>query len=123
MKLAPQKAKKNQTRIGFDASAPAAPSPGIPQVPFASASDASAPEPLLTVKEIAPRLFLQPRTAALWARTGRLPGYHIGRKWGFKWSEVENCLRRDTTEFQTLKRLNAKKLKLNTENGPRDHKP
>lgn len=52
------------------------------------------PERLLTTKEIAPRLFIQPRTAALWARKGRIPAYHIGRKLGFKWVEVEQALQR-----------------------------
>jgi len=54
------------------------------------------PEGLLTTEEIAPRLFIQPRTAALWARQGRIPAYHIGRKLGFKWVEVEHSLRRVT---------------------------
>ena len=45
-------------------------------------------ERLLTTKEISPRLFIQPRTAALWARQGRIPAYHIGRKLGFKWVET-----------------------------------
>ena len=54
------------------------------------------PEGLLTTKEISPRLFIQPRTAALWARQGRIPAYHIGRKLGFKWVEVEHSLRRVT---------------------------
>ena len=49
-------------------------------------------EGLLTAKEIAPRLFIQPRTAALWARQGRLPAYRIGRKLGFKWEEVQLAL-------------------------------
>ena len=55
-------------------------------------------EGLLTAKEIAPRLFIQPRTAALWARQGRLPAYRIGRKLGFKWEEVEKALPRTKAE-------------------------
>ena len=55
------------------------------------------PEQLLTTKEISPRLFIQPRTAALWARQGRIPAYLIGRKLGFKWVEVEQALQRVTT--------------------------
>ena len=55
------------------------------------------PEGLLTTKEISPRLFIQPRTAALWARQGRIPAYLIGRKLGFKWVEVEQALQRVTT--------------------------
>ena len=50
------------------------------------------PERLLTAKEISPRLFIKPRTAALWARQGRIPAYRIGRKLGFKWEEVERAL-------------------------------
>ena len=55
-------------------------------------------EGLLTAKEIAPRLFIQPRTAALWARQGRLPAYRIGRKLGFKWEEVEKALPKTKAE-------------------------
>ena len=47
---------------------------------------------LLTSREISGPLFIQPRTAALWARQGRIPAYRIGRKLGFKWVEVEQAL-------------------------------
>jgi excisionase family DNA binding protein len=47
---------------------------------------------LLTAEDISARLFIKPRTAALWARQGRLPAYRIGRKLGFKWEEVERAL-------------------------------
>jgi hypothetical protein len=57
---------------------------------------ANCPERLLTAAEISVRLLIKPRTAALWARQGRLPAYHLGRKLGFKWSEVEHSLRRVT---------------------------
>ena len=53
-------------------------------------------ERLLTTKEISTCLFIQPRTAALWARQGRIPAYYIGRKLGFKWVEVEQALQRVT---------------------------
>ncbi len=55
-------------------------------------------ERLLTAKEISPRLFIQPRTVALWARQGRLPAYRIGRKLGFKWEEVERALPKTNAE-------------------------
>ena len=49
-------------------------------------------ERLLTAEDISARLFIKPRTAALWARQGRIPAYRIGRKLGFKWEEVERAL-------------------------------
>lgn len=58
---------------------------------------ANCPERLLTAAEISIRLLIKPRTAALWARQGRLPAYHLGRKLGFKWSEVEQALQRVAT--------------------------
>jgi excisionase family DNA binding protein len=51
-------------------------------------------EGLLTARDIAPRLLIQPRTVAKWARQGRIPAYQIGRKLGFKWVEVEQSLQR-----------------------------
>ena len=71
----------------------AAPKPKLPATALAF------PEGLLTTKEIAPRLFIQPRTAALWARQGRIPAYHIGRKLGFKWVEVERALPKTKAEI------------------------
>ena len=66
---------------------------GCANLPPASATlPPTFPERLLTAKEISPRLFIKPRTAALWARQGRLPAYRIGRKLGFKWEEVERAL-------------------------------
>ena len=56
-------------------------------------------ERLLTTKEIAPRLFIQPRTAALWVRQGRLPAYRIGRKLAFKWEQVERALPKNKAEI------------------------
>ena len=55
-------------------------------------------ERLLTAEEIAPRLFIKPRTAALWARQGRIPAYRVGRKLGFKWEEVERVLPKTKAE-------------------------
>ena len=52
------------------------------------------PEGLLTTKEIAPRLLIKPKTAALWARRKKIPGYKVGRKIGFKWAEVEQSLKK-----------------------------
>jgi excisionase family DNA binding protein len=49
---------------------------------------------LLTARDIAPRLLIKPRTVAKWARQGRIPAYHVGRKLGFKWVEVEQSLQR-----------------------------
>ena len=49
-------------------------------------------ERLLTAEDISARLFIKPRTAALWARQGRLPAYRSGRKWLFKWEEVQLAL-------------------------------
>lgn len=66
---------------------------GCANLPPASATQPPTfPERLLTAKEISPRLFIKPRTAALWARQGRIPAYRIGRKLGFKWEEVERAL-------------------------------
>jgi hypothetical protein len=99
MNLAPRNAK-NQTRNGVGASASKAPSsqPAPVAEPRLGDRQPVSPAPvgerLLTAVEIAPLIFIQPRTAALWARQGRLPAYKIGRKWGFKWSEVEKSLSR-----------------------------
>jgi excisionase family DNA binding protein len=49
-------------------------------------------ERLLNTHEIAARLLIQSRTAALWARQGRLPAYRLGRLLRFKWDEVERAL-------------------------------
>jgi excisionase family DNA binding protein len=46
----------------------------------------------LNTNDIAARLLIQPRTAALWARQGRLPAYRLGRYLRFKWDEVERSL-------------------------------
>jgi excisionase family DNA binding protein len=56
-------------------------------------------ERLLTADDISARLFIKPRTAALWARQGRLPAYRIGRKLGFKWEEVEKALPKTKAEI------------------------
>ena len=63
---------------------------GVGLAPARSGSEPG--EGLLTTKEIAPRLFIQPRTAALWVQQGRIPAYRIGRKLGFKWEEVQRAL-------------------------------
>ena len=89
--IGPAGKKPNPAKSGPGGRPPvAAPKPKLPATALAF------PEGLLTTKEIAPRLFIQPRTAALWARQGRIPAYHIGRKLGFKWVEVEHSLRRVT---------------------------
>jgi excisionase family DNA binding protein len=46
----------------------------------------------LNTSDIAGRLGIRPRTAALWARQGRLPAYRLGRYLRFKWDEVERAL-------------------------------
>jgi len=49
-------------------------------------------ERLLNTREVAAGLLIRPRTAALWARQGRLPSYRLGRLLRFKWDEVERAL-------------------------------
>ena len=49
-------------------------------------------ERLLTTRDIAARLLMQPRTVALWARMGRLPAYRLGQCFRFSWDEVERAL-------------------------------
>ena len=72
--------------------------PAIPAVaeasPKAGHTASGLPEGLLTTKEIAPRLLIKPKTAALWARRKKIPGYKVGRKIGFKWAEVEQSLKK-----------------------------
>ena len=73
----------------------------VPAVPAVAATTPKAgptapafPEGLLTTKEIAPRLFIKPKTAALWARQEKIPAFKIGRKLAFKWTEVEQALQK-----------------------------
>ena len=98
--LATQKNTKPKAHLIRPAAAkwtsPRRPSPGLRPSSPTPVGEEQFPERLLTAKEISPRLFIKPRTAALWARQGRLPAYRIGRKLGFKWEEVENSLRRVT---------------------------
>jgi len=42
----------------------------------------------MTVKEVATMLGIPPSTVRLYARTGKLPGRKIGRKWLFRIDEV-----------------------------------
>ena len=72
--------------------------PAVPAVatttPKAGITAPAFPEGLLTTKEIAPRLFIKPKTAALWARQEKIPAFKIGRKLAFKWTEVEQALQK-----------------------------
>ena len=72
--------------------------PAVPAVatttPKAGITAPAFPEGLLTTKEIAPRLFIKPKTAALWARQEKIPAFKIGRKLAFKWTEVEQALKK-----------------------------
>ena len=72
--------------------------PAVPAVaeasPKAGPTATGLPEGLLTTKEIAPRLFIKPKTAALWARQEKIPAFKIGRKLAFKWTEVEQALQK-----------------------------
>ena len=76
----------------------------LPLIPQRSGSGSG--EGLLTAEDIAARLFIKPRTAALWVRQGRLPAYRIGRKLAFKWEEVERALpklKAEISKAETLK--------------------
>lgn len=46
----------------------------------------------LNVNDVAVRLGIKPRTAALWARQGRLPAYRVGRYLRFRWEEIESAM-------------------------------
>ena len=46
-------------------------------------------EKLLTDGEVAELLGLHRKTVQLWARTGRIRAYRLGRYWRFRWADVE----------------------------------
>lgn len=57
-------------------------------------------EPLLTVEQVAQTLQVHPETVRRWLREGRLQGYRISRRAGYRVrpSEIERFLRGDTPE-------------------------
>jgi len=57
-----------------------------------AAATPQSPERWLNVHDVAARLGIKPRTAALWARQGRLPAYRVGRYLRFRWAEIESAM-------------------------------
>ncbi len=51
-------------------------------------------EPLLTIKEVARYLKLDPQTVSRKAQRGDLPGVRIGNRWRFKKEEIERSLKK-----------------------------
>lgn len=49
-------------------------------------------ERFMNTRDVAFYLGIKPRTAALWARQGRLPAYRVGRYLRFKGEEIESAL-------------------------------
>ena len=49
-------------------------------------------ERLLTARELADLLGFQAGTIVDWAESGRLPGFRLGGRLRFRWSEVEAVL-------------------------------
>jgi excisionase family DNA binding protein len=49
-------------------------------------------EPLLTAAAVAERIAFSPATVVDWAEAGKLPGFRIGGRLRFRWSEVEAWL-------------------------------
>jgi excisionase family DNA binding protein len=49
-------------------------------------------EPLMTAAEIAALLGFAPATIVDWAEAGKLPGFRLGGRLRFRWSEVEAVL-------------------------------
>lgn len=47
---------------------------------------------LLTAAEVAERLGFSPATVVDWAEAGKIPGFRIGGRLRFRWSEVEAVL-------------------------------
>lgn len=53
----------------------------------------TAPEPLISMQEVADRLGVPLQTLRRWRKHGRGPkGYPLGRRVNFRWSEVEAWL-------------------------------
>jgi excisionase family DNA binding protein len=49
-------------------------------------------EPLLTSRELADLLGFSPSTIVDWFEAGKLPGFRIGGRLRFRWSEIETWL-------------------------------
>lgn len=47
-------------------------------------------EPLLDVGQAAALLRVHPKTAQKWAREGRIPAIHYGKRWFFRASELDS---------------------------------
>jgi excisionase family DNA binding protein len=70
-------------------------------------------DPLLTVKEVAERLRLNPRTILRWIQRGKLPGIGFGSDragYRIRASEVELLLRGEQTQQRRLSDDDTKKL-------------
>ncbi len=51
------------------------------------------PRSLISLSELAGHLGVDERTAARWARSGKIPSYRAGRQWRFDAGEVLAALR------------------------------
>jgi excisionase family DNA binding protein len=49
-------------------------------------------EPLLTARQVAELLGFAPATILDWFEAGKLPGFRIGGRLRFRWSEIETWL-------------------------------
>jgi hypothetical protein len=63
---------------------------------FAAKAEDSFPnlERLLSVERVAQAWSMKPHTVRLWARTGKLPGFQIGRLWFFEETALRDFLAR-----------------------------
>lgn len=46
----------------------------------------------VTARELATLAGLHPDTVARWARQGRIPGHHVGRRWRFEYPAILDAL-------------------------------
>jgi len=53
---------------------------------------------LLTIKEVAEMLGMQPTTIYVWAQNGKLPAIKIGRTWRFRRASIEAWLTKCESE-------------------------
>lgn len=51
-----------------------------------------ASEPLLTARQVGERLGFAPGTVVNWFEAGTIPGFRVGGRLRFRWSEVEDWL-------------------------------
>ncbi len=49
-------------------------------------------EALLTAREVAERLGFAPGTVVDWFEAGKIPGFKVGGRLRFRWSEIESWL-------------------------------